>query len=72
MKKADVKVGGAYVAKVSERLTGVRLLGPSPFGGGWAAINLRTGRTVHILTAARLRRELTTEEVARFEAARKS
>lgn len=68
MKKADVKIGGAYVAKVSDRLTGVRLLGPSPYGGGWAAVNLRTGRTVHILTAARLRRELTAEEVERLTA----
>ena len=56
MKKADVKIGGIYLAKVSQQLTKVQLVRESPYGG-WDATNLATGRTVRIKTAARLRGE---------------
>ena len=65
MKKDDVKIGGGYVAKVSDRLTGVVLVAASPHGG-WVAVNLATRKTVRIRTAARLRRELTKEEFDRL------
>jgi len=54
MKKADVKVGGAYAAKVSGRLVDVRITRESHYGG-WEAENLVTGRLIRIRTAARLR-----------------
>ena len=37
MKKNEVKVGGTYVAKVSDRLTTVRITGESRYGG-WDAV----------------------------------
>lgn len=54
MKKAEVTLGGTYVAKVSGALTRVRLDYVSPYGG-WVATNLATGRQVRIRSAARLR-----------------
>ena len=54
MKKADVEIGGAYVAKVSSNLVAVRIDRESPYGG-WGATNLTTGRAVRIRSAARLR-----------------
>ena len=57
MKKADVRLGGVYLAKVSGRLTRVRLDRESPYGG-WKATNLATGREVDVRTAARLRKEV--------------
>lgn len=54
VKKADVKVGGVYTAKVSGRIVSVRLQSESPYGG-WNAINLQTQRGIRIKSAARLR-----------------
>lgn len=54
MKKAEVRIGGVYTAKVTGRLTRVRLDYVSPYGG-WVATNLATGRQVRIRSAARLR-----------------
>jgi hypothetical protein len=54
MKKADVQIGGRYVAKVS-RLTVVRI-DREASTGGWIATNVETGRTVRVRSAARLRR----------------
>ena len=59
MKKADVEIGGAYVAKVSGNLVAVRIDRESPYGG-WDATNLATGRAVRIRSAARLRRHART------------
>lgn len=56
MKKAQVKVGGRYEAKVSDGMTVVRILRESPYGG-WDATNERTGRAVRVRSAQRLRRE---------------
>ena len=56
MLKKDVEVGRRYVAKISEKLTVVRLDEESRFGG-WQATNVNTGRSVRIKTAAKLRRE---------------
>lgn len=55
MKKANVNVGGMYLAKVSSKLTTVKIDSVCTHGG-WNATNTTTGREVHIKTAARLRR----------------
>ena len=63
MKKADVEMGGRYVAKVSGTLVAVRIDRESPYGG-WDATNLATGRSVRIRTAARLRRRAAQDRTA--------
>lgn len=57
MKKNEIKIGGVYVVKVSGRLCPVRVdkAGKSK---GWWCTNLRTGRTVYVLTAAKMRKEI--------------
>ena len=55
MKKASVKIGATYVAKVSDRLTEVRITGENP-NGGWDAINTKTNRPVRIKSAQKLRK----------------
>jgi hypothetical protein len=57
MKQRDVKVGGSYVAKVSDSLVVVRITGENRYGG-WDAVNTATGRLVRIRSAQRLRREV--------------
>ena len=54
MKKAEVKVGGHYTAKVSDKLTTVRIDAENPHGG-WDATNTATGKKVRIKSAQRLR-----------------
>jgi hypothetical protein len=54
MKKNEVKVGGRYVAKVSDKLTLVRIDRENPHGG-WDAVNEKTGKPVRIKSAQRLR-----------------
>ena len=55
MRKTEVTIGGVYIAKVSGRLTQIRLLSESRFGG-WDAVSLTSLRAIRIRTAARLRR----------------
>lgn len=57
MRKAEVSVGRTYVAKVSGKITKVKLVSES-LHGGWDAVNVETGRRVRIRTAARLRKEV--------------
>lgn len=57
MKKAEVEIGGRYLARVSGSIEQIRITSPSQYGG-WYAVNLRTGRTVRVKTAARLRRRI--------------
>lgn len=57
MKKAEVKIGALYIAKVSGCLTHVRIVCESA-SGGWHAINVRTGRDIYIRGAQRLRKEV--------------
>jgi len=54
VKKNDVKVGGEYVAKVSDKLTTVKITGESRHGG-WDAKNVTTGKEIRIKSAQRLR-----------------
>ena len=53
MKKNDVKVGGVYTAKVSDKIVEVRIDGVK--GTGWSATNMATGKTIYIKSAQRLR-----------------
>ena len=68
MKKADVKLGGKYMARVSSRLVEVVL--NVELDKGWSATNMKTGREIHIKSAQRLRpilpagQKWTPEEVA--------
>lgn len=57
MKKADVRIGATYAAKVSGRVVNVTLLRESPYGG-WDARNEATGRAVRVKSAQRLRHEV--------------
>ena len=68
MKKAQVELHAFYVAKVSSALTVVRIVSESRYGG-WIAINCKTGRSVRIKTAAKLRRRVpnSTAEITDFE-----
>ena len=45
MKKNEVRIGGAYVAKVSNRLVGVRIDGTNRHGGCNATNTRSIGRT---------------------------
>jgi hypothetical protein len=54
MKKADVKIGATYRAKVSGKLVDVRIDAECT-GGGWTATNLATKKSVRIKSAQRLR-----------------
>jgi len=54
MKKADVKVGGTYLAKVSGKVVPVRIDAQNP-RGGWDATNTVTRKKVRIKSAQRLR-----------------
>ena len=53
MKKADVKIGGEYFAKVTNKRVTVRIDAESS-SGGWDATNLATNKKVRIKTAGRL------------------
>jgi len=54
MKKSDVKVGGVYAAKVTNKVVPVRIDAENPHGG-WDATNRATGKKVRIKSAQRLR-----------------
>ena len=54
MRASEVKVGMMYAAKVSGKVVPIRVIGHND-GGGWPAVNLRTGRLVRIRGAGRLR-----------------
>jgi len=54
MKKSDVKLGGRYTAKVSDKVVVVRIDAENPHGG-WDATNESTGKKVRIKSARRLR-----------------
>ena len=54
MKKSEVKIGGTYTAKVSDKLVHVVVDAESRYGG-WDATNLTTGKKIRIKSPARLR-----------------
>ncbi|MCP4742854.1 MAG: hypothetical protein GY871_11625 [Actinomycetales bacterium] len=53
MKKADVKIGGEYYAKVTNKKVVVRIDAENR-SGGWDATNLSTNKKIRIKTAQRL------------------
>lgn len=58
MKKAEVRIGGTYYAKVTNRKVEIRIDAEKPRGGGWDATNLATGKKIHIKSAQRLQGEV--------------
>ena len=54
MKKNEVKIGGVYTAKVTDKVVEVRIDAESQHGG-WEATNLATGKKIRIKSPARLR-----------------
>ncbi len=56
MKKNEVKVGGVYTARVTDKLVEVRIDGENRHGG-WDATNLATGKKIRIKGPQRLRGE---------------
>jgi hypothetical protein len=54
MKKSEVKVGGVYAVKVTNKVVQVRIDAESRHGG-WDGTNLTTGKKVRIKSPARLR-----------------
>ena len=54
MKKDQVKVGGVYAAKVSDKVVPVRIDREHP-NGGWVGTNQETGKEVRVKSAQRLR-----------------
>jgi len=54
MKRNEITIGGVYRAKVSDKLTDVRIDQENP-AGGWNATNLATGKNIRIKGAQRLR-----------------
>ena len=63
MKKNEITIGGVYRAKVSDKLTDVRIDQECP-AGGWNATNLATGKTIRIKSAQRLRAPSDTKAVS--------
>ena len=57
MKRDEVKIGGVYTAKVTDKLVPVRIDAESRHGG-WDATNMATGKKVRIKSPQRLRAEV--------------
>ena len=56
MKKDEIKIGEVYIAKISNKLSPVRILSVGNFRtNGWNGLNLRTNAKVFIKSAAKLR-----------------
>ena len=64
--KKNVKVGQHYACRVSDYVVAVKITSAHHFGKGWNAVNLATRKEVRVMTAARLRWELTEEEARSF------
>lgn len=62
MKKSAVEINGRYTAKVSGKITMVKILCERALTGGWTAINCWTGRKVHIRSSQKLRNFATDAE----------
>lgn len=58
MLKSQIEIGKTYVAKISGKLTNVKIMAESRYGNGWDARNTKTHREVRIKSAANLRSEV--------------
>jgi len=66
MKKNEIKIGEAYMAKVNDSDVPVRIDAESTHGG-WDAKSLVTGRKVRIKTAQRLHRKCNEADLANLK-----
>ncbi len=57
MKKSDVKIGATYLVKVAGNLAPVKITREHD-GGGWDGASVKTGKTIRIKSAQRLRKRL--------------
>jgi len=58
MKKSDVTIGATYLITVAGSLVPVKITREQP-GGGWEGTSVKTGKTIRIRSAQRLRERLT-------------
>lgn len=61
MKKADIKIGATYLVKVANNLVPVKITRELESGGtfrGWEGTSVKTGKTIRIKSAQRLRSEV--------------
>ena len=57
MKNSDVQIGATYLVKVADNLVPVKLAREHS-GGGWEGTSEKTGKTIRIKSAQRLRKRL--------------
>lgn len=57
MKNSEVQIGATYLVKVADNLVPVKLVREHP-SGGWEGTSAKTGKTIRIKSAQRLRRRL--------------
>ena len=57
MKNSDVQIGATYLVKVADNLVPVKLVREHP-SGGWEGTSEKTGKTIRIKSAQRLRKRL--------------
>ena len=57
MKKTDVQIGATYLVKVADNLVPVKITREHP-SGGWEGTSTKTGKTIRIKSAQRLRKRL--------------
>ena len=55
MKKADIQIGATYLIKVASNLVPVRI-DRKHDNGGWVGTSVKTGKTIRIKSAQRLRK----------------
>ena len=63
MKNSEVEIGSHYIAKVSRRITVVKVTGKG-HPKGWCATNLLTGNDVYFKTGGKLQRLATESEIS--------
>lgn len=57
MKKSDVQIGATYLVKVASNLVPVKITAEHD-NGGWEGTSVKTGKTIRIKSAQRLRKRL--------------
>ncbi len=57
MKNSEIQIGATYLVKVANNLAPVKLVREHP-SGGWEGTSAKTGKTIRIKSAQRLRRRL--------------
>ncbi len=62
MTNSEVRIDARYVARISDKLTIVKIVAKQSLGKGWTAVNCSTGHKVQIRSGQKLRREVSAEE----------